>query len=544
MIMRYAYSIILMLAAFLSASAQQRLASPQLTIKEPTFVRMSDAKVSWAPVEGADSYSVRLDGETIEVIGNTLYLTGRIGKHTVEVIAQSSNGQEQSLPASATINVKDYGEGTLRRPYMIYDKNDWNLFAQAVTNNHFGNKGFEGGVVALAANIDFGGEKISPVGKNYATGFRGVFDGKGRTLQNAVLEGKGGLGLFVSFHGMMKNLKAVNITVKSTVTKPSDGRCAVICGGEATGQFYNCMVTGSSIEVVGDGEVGTLAGTIASVLNSPNALVDRCIAMNNKISVGNSHASALVARVTAGTVRNCIAQNNEVYAGVRFASGITALVCGPDAAVDHCLSSSNQITCKVFYAAGVAAEITSGVVVNCTSDSNVISVEERRCVGGVAGMIRKEGNLINCLSKNCTLNARKAKEPFAGLIFANAEKGLTGTISNCLVLSGSVNVFSGANGYIGIVGGSLADPYICSDCFYSESLVTDYNKTQSGRFYGFGRSGSNGSNYDCGFSAKKSALESMSSDSIMNRLNSSVYRLTSFGASEWVRGADGFPSIK
>jgi hypothetical protein len=304
------------------------------------------------------------------------------------------------------------------------------------------------------------------------------------------------------------------------------------------------MVTGSTIEVGGEGEVGTLAGTVASVLNSPNSLVDRCIAMNNKISVGNSHASALVARVTAGTVRNCIAQNNEVYAGVRFASGVTALVCGPYAAVDHCLSSSNQITCKVFYAAGVVAEITSGVVVNCTSDSNVISVEERRCVGGVAGMITKEGNLINCLSKNCTLNARKAKEPFAGLIFANAEKGLTGTISNCLVLSGSVNVFSGANGYIGIVGGSLADPYICSDCFYSESLVTDYNKTQSGRFYGFGRSGSNGSNYDCGFSAKKSAMESMSSDSILNRLNSSVYRLTSFGASEWVRGADGFPSIK
>ena len=66
MIMRLVYSIILMVTVFVSASAQQRLASPQLTIKEPTFVRMSDAKVSWAPVEGADSYSVRLDGETIE----------------------------------------------------------------------------------------------------------------------------------------------------------------------------------------------------------------------------------------------------------------------------------------------------------------------------------------------------------------------------------------------------------------------------------------------------------------------------------------------
>ena len=427
---------------------------------------------------------------------------------------------------------------------MIYDKNDWNLFAQAVTNNHFGNKGFEGEVVALAANIDFGGETIRPVGKNYATGFRGVFDGKGRTLKNAVLEGKGGLGLFVSFHGIMKNLKAVNITVKSTVTKPSEGRCAVICGGEATGQFYNCMVTGCSVDVSGEGSVGALAGTIAAVLNSPEALVDRCIAMNNKVAVGNTHASALVARVTSGTVRNCIAQNNEVYTGVRFATGIAAMVCSPLAVIDHCLSSSNKITSKEFYASGVVGELSSGVVVNCTSDSNNITVEERRLIGGIAGQLKKDGNLINCLSKNCILNVKKAKEPYAGLVFANAENDFAGNISNCLVLSGEVNVSSASVGYVGVIGGWLMDSYRCADCFYSEDLITQYNKTLSGRYYGFGRPGSGGTNYDCAFPAKKSALESMSSDSILNRLNSSVYRLTSFGASEWVLGADGFPSIK
>ena len=74
-----------MLAAFLSASAQQKLDPPRLTVKEPTFARMSDAKVSWSVVEGADSYSVRLDGEEINVIGNTLYLAGKFGQHTVEV---------------------------------------------------------------------------------------------------------------------------------------------------------------------------------------------------------------------------------------------------------------------------------------------------------------------------------------------------------------------------------------------------------------------------------------------------------------------------
>lgn len=541
--MKLVYSIILMVTVFASASAQQRLASPQLTIKEPTFVRMSNAMVSWAPVEGADSYSVRLDGEQIEVIGNTLYLAGKFGHHTVEVIAKSSKGIEESLPATAEINVRDYGEGTLKRPYMIYDKEDWKLFAQAVTNNHFGNKGFEGEVVALAANIDFGGEKVTPVGKNYATGFRGVFDGKGRTLRNAVIEGKGGLGLFVSFHGIMKNLKADNIVIKATPTKPSEGRCAVICGGEATGQFYNCIVSNCSVEISAE-KAGSFGAAVISVLKSPTAVMDRCISMGNKIRVGNTYASALVARVTSGTVRNCIAQNNDVYTGVRFATGIAAMVCSSEAVIDHCLSSGNNITSKGFCASGVVGDLSSGVVVNCTSDGNIITVEERRLVGGIAGQLSKEGNLINCLSKNCILNVKKAKDSFAGLVFATAENDFAGTISNCLVLSGEVNVSTISVGYVGVIGGWLMDSYRCSDCFYNEELITTYNKTLSGRFYGFGRPGSGGTNYDCAYPAKKSALESMSSNSTLNNLNACASRLSSYGASEWTIGADGYPCIK
>ena len=538
--MKFINTIILTLMVSFSVSAQQRLSAPQLTVKEPNFARMSDAKVSWTSVEGADSYCIRLNGEEIDVIGNTLYLAGMVGNHTVEVIARSSSGVEESLPAVATINVRDYGDGTVKSPYLIYDKNDWNLFSKAVTQNQFSNNCFEGDVVALACNIDFGGDTITPVGKNYATGFRGVFDGKGRTFRNAVLEGKGSLGIFISFHGVMKNFKADNITVKSTVSKSTEGRCAVICGGEATGQFYNCMVTNCSIWVGGEGEVGTLAGTVASVLKSPSALVDRCISMNNTVSVGHSYASALVARVTAGTVRNCIAQNNHIYSGVRSTSGIAALVCGPHSVVDHCSSSSNRITSLKSDAAGVTAEISSGLVVNCTSDNNEITVEEGHSAGGVASMIRKQGNLINCLSKNCTLNVRRAKEPNAGLVFAKADRGLSGIIANCLVLSGSVNVFSDACGFIGIVGGNLANQYSCSDCYYNERLVTEYNKTKAGRFYAFGTFGSGGTNYDSAIPIKKAALESISYD----YLNSGVSRLTAFGAVEWVRGADGYPSIK
>lgn len=125
-----------------------------------------------------------------------------------------------------------------------------------------------------------------------------------------------------------------------------------------------------------------------------------------------------------------------------------------------------------------------------------------------------------------------------------AEKDLTGTISNCVALSGTVNVLPSATGYIGIVGGSLTVPYRCSDCYYNDELTTKYNQTQSGRFYGCGLAGSAGSNYDCTFPVRRASFESMSTDSILNRLNAGASRMSSYGAAEWTRGADGFPTIK
>lgn len=542
MILKHTYIIILISLLLPSIASGRRLASPELTVKEPTFAEMSSSSVSWNPVANATEYIVTLDGQTVDVIGNTLYLTGKTGRHVVTVVARGA-GYEDSITSETVIYVRDYGDGSSKRPYLIYDKKDWKHFAEAVTNNHFDNEYFHGYHVALASNINFEGENIRPVGKSLATGFRGVFDGKGYTLKNAVLKGKGNLGLFVSFSGIMKNLKAENIRVRSTVTKPSDGRCAVICAGEATGKFYNCMVTNCSVSIGGEGEVGRYAGTIVSVLNSPDALVVRCIAISNDVTVGNSQASALVGRLAAGTVTNCIAQNNKVYSGARLASGIIAQVCGPYAIVSNCMSLSNTITAKAGYATGVASEISSGVVVNCTSDNNVLTVEEGHTVGGVAGMIKGEGNLINCLSKNCMLNINAAKESYAGLLFANADKGLTGAILNCLVLSGSFNISSDLSSYVGIVGGRLAAPSRCSECFYNEILLKGSDKSHTRR-YAFGASGSGGSDYDSASSVKKSDFESMAAGSIVSRLNTGAYRLAVYGASEWGRDAEGYPSIK
>ena len=539
---KFIFPLLIISLVLPSVALAQKLDSPQLIVKEPTFAEMSSASVSWIPVDNASEYLVTLNGQPIEVIGNTLYLTGFKGRHHVSVVAKA-RGYEQSQPSEAVINVRDYGDGSAGNPYMIYTKEDWETFAVALTRNLFANKGFKDEYVALGANIDFEGSKVTPASKNFATGFQGTFDGKGRMLRNGKIEGGQGIGLFVAMRGVIKNLKVDSFVVNSTVSKPNEGKVAVICGGETTGQLYNCIVMNSQVNIIGE-NAGSYASTVASVLNSPDASVDRCIAMNNKVKVGNTYASAIVSRVTAGTVRNSIAQNNEIYAAGKFSAGISGLICGTFGVVDHCSSISNTITAGDFYSAGVVGEITAGVAVNCISEKNIITVEQRRCAGGVAGLIRREGNLVNCISKGCELNLKKAKEPYAGLIFALAEKDLTGTISNCVALSGTVNVLPSATGYIGIVGGSLTVPYRCSDCYYNDELTTTYNQTQSGRFYGCGLAGSAGSNYDCTFPVRRASFESMSTDSILNRLNAGASRMSSYGAAEWIRGADGFPTIK
>lgn len=542
--MKFRYTIILISLGLLISDLifAQRLASPRLTVTEASFSEMSASAVSWEEVEGAKTYAVTLNGKPVDVVGNALYLTGIIGKHTVTVVAKG-DGVADSEISEAVINVRDYGDGSASRPYLIYDKEDWETFCLALTRNFFGNNGFSGEYVALADNIDFEGCKINPASKNYATGFQGTFDGRGRTLSNAVLEGGPIQGLFVSFRGVLKNLNVDNFTVRSRVTKASAGKSAIICAGETTGKIYNCRVTNSVVEIEGE-KAGNYAAPIASVLNSPDALVYRCISINNRIKIGNSYASSMVSCVVAGVVKDCIAQNNEIYAGVRFAGGIAGLLRGPQAVIDHCVSVSNKITAGVFHAAGVVGEISSGLIVNCISDSNEISTEEGRCVGGIVGLISGDGILINSISKNCILDVRKDTRPYAGLIFSLSEKRFTGIISNCLALSGSVNVHPDAIGFIGIIGGYLAEPLRCTDCYYHKELTTRYNRIQTGRFNGFGLKSSEGSNFDCAFPVKKSDLTSSSSNSILNRLNSVRNRFTAYGALEWIIGADGFPTIK
>lgn len=519
----------------------EMLSAPHLKVSEPSFARMSSASVSWEAVENATGYAVTLDGKPVEVIGNTLYLAGNVGTHTVQVIAQAPH-QADSPAAEAVIRVRSYGDGSAKNPYLIYDSEDWRSFASAQTGNWFSNNGFRGEYVALAANIDFCGNTIVPVGKNYSTAFQGIFDGRGYTLKNAVVEGGSGIGLFVSLRGIVTNLKADHIVVRAAAKKPSDGKVAVISGGEISGKILNTMVTNCLVEIRGE-KSGSCAAAVASVLSAPDALVERCIAMNNTIRANNTLASAMVARVTAGTVKNCIAQKNEIFAGVRFSAGIVALVCGPHAVVDHCLSAGNQIVSGAFHAAGVAGEINAGVVVNCISDANVITVQERRCAGGVASLIKKEGNLVNCLSQQCTLIVKRVPEPYVGLVFGQADDGLTGIIANCVALSGEVIVSPSARGYIGVIGGGLTDKSCCADCYYHEDLVTKLNTTQSGRFYGCGQA-SGSTNYDCMFPLQKSILTASGSQYTLGKLNAGAYRLSRFGASEWIHGAGGLPTLK
>ena len=56
MTLKHTYIIILISLLLPSIASGQRLASPELTVKEPTFADMSSASVSWNPVANATEY--------------------------------------------------------------------------------------------------------------------------------------------------------------------------------------------------------------------------------------------------------------------------------------------------------------------------------------------------------------------------------------------------------------------------------------------------------------------------------------------------------
>ena len=390
-----------------------RLATPTLTVVQPSLKNPSAASVSWNEVEGASGYKVYVDDVQQECEGTSLDFTGKSGSFNVKVIAVNPGVYNSSEAAETTITINDYGKGTEAAPYKIYTAADWNDFSDLVTNNE-GKAGYQDKFLELAADIDFENTYVKPAGKSAQMSFKGTLDGKDHILKNAKI-GDGTAShqaFFYLLSGTVKNLKFDNITVTGGNATGAASSAAVLTAGNSNVEFIieNCHVSNSTI-VSGpqeDEDGGSYAAGLVGRCNNADAIIRNCSVIQSTINSAWANAGGVVGYVGNGLLDGILSSNNTVTAEN---SGLVG---------------------------GVLAGMGGGTLINIVSKNNICSVKTVSCGGVIGVCTSNDAKIINVFSDGNTVKSKThANLLYLALIMGTNGTAYTTLLANSLVLTGT-----------------------------------------------------------------------------------------------------------
>ena len=478
-----------------------RLATPTLTVVQPSLKNPSAASVSWNEVEGASGYKVYVDDVQQECEGTSLDFTGKSGSFNVKVIAVNPGVYNSSEAAETTITINDYGKGTEAAPYKIYTAADWNDFSDLVTNNE-GKAGYQDKFLELAADIDFENTYVKPAGKSAQMSFKGTLDGKDHILKNAKI-GDGTAShqaFFYLLSGTVKNLKFDNITVTGGNATGAASSAAVITAGNSSAAFTieNCHVSNCNVT---SGREGSYAAGLVARCEHSDVLIRNCSVKNCTITAGIANVGGVVGMINKGMIDNIQSSDNTITAGSRCCGGVVG-GCGTAVMLLNVISEDN--TC-------IAQSTMGGVVGNCTShdESNTTKIMN----------VLSNGNLMKSLTGQAKM--------FVGGIVGGHEnpKAYIATLANCIVLNGNIEYnYTGTESapVVGCVG--LIVGYSCvvwDNCIYNQvrrdkfdEVFTQYVQANYKEITGYDKNWS----YRYAVGVKKNAI-ARASDAGTDKLN-------------------------
>ena len=289
------------------------------------------------------------------------------------------------------------------------DSTDWQIFTEITTADQFmaiGNDNTSWGKnYVLGANIDLGGEEITPIGDSDKP-FTGKFDGNGHTVSNFIINLEDECtGLFGFNNGTIMNLGVKNAEI--TGNKFVGGVCGYNSDG---GTIKNCYNTGA---VSGTEEVGGVCG------------------------------------VNFGTIKDCY--NTGAVSGTGETSTNIGGVCGyndKDSTIEDCCNKGT--VSGINYIGGVCGYSYGSTIKNCYNEGTVSGTEE---VGGVCG--RNIGTIKNCYNEGTVSGNGETSIEIGGVCGYN-----TGTITNSYNIG---NVSS--TKYVGGVCGLNGDGNAIQNCY-------------------------------------------------------------------------------
>lgn len=263
--------------------------------------------------------------------------------------------------SSAANSKWEVGNGTAENPFVISD-------AEAFHNIRENLSAF----YKLAADIDFAGEKLVPIGSGTVP-FKGGLDGDGHVLKNFTLDVADN---FAGLFGFAQAAKFKNLSVENaSILQMSEN----VYQGILAGCLNKCItenVNLSGITISGGGYTGGIAGTVSG------GSFTECSVKGN-ISTDCTSGGAvggLIGSMQDGIVRRCYV-TGEVSGGKFYTGGLVGRAFGTNSKIDECFAAGNIIGWNV----GGLVGFTSAAVSNSFVLGSVISITNEAGTGGLAG---------------------------------------------------------------------------------------------------------------------------------------------------------------
>ena len=373
---------------------------------------------------------------------------------------------------SATINISNGIEKDAEGRYMIFSAYDLAYVSENIAE-------FSSASFIMKADVDMADlDSFSPIG-SAEVGFKGTFDGNGKTVKNLAVNGNAKVGLFAVLDGAtVKNVKFENakvsaevgyagvlagqvtgnaslgnITVESATVTVSDLYASTVVGsidGEGTVSINNVTVKNSSVK-----SESSYVGAVAGRINA-NAKLDGI-----SVEAFSAEGANYIAGV-AGLAQGEISMSNIVVSeaklnGVSEISGVTA----GSASIKNVTVKNSEISTVAIssaYTAGGVSAVFSGTVENAAVENTKISAG---VAAGIVGKTSADGKLTISGANviGCEISSAEANTVAAGILGVHNVKGSV-AISGAAVDAGTV--IDGAAVSAGLIG----------DCSGAESVLS------------------------------------------------------------------------
>lgn len=300
--------------------------------------------------------------------------------------------------------------GTSDRPYLIYTVNDLKKMRDRINNENakYGSKSYK-----LMNDIDLTKEaNWTPIGKDEANSFNGVFDGNGKVIKNIIIK--------------------YNRNYKIATQLNYFGIFGYISGGLVQN-------TGVSLLRIGNDAcnyVGGIAGYIR------DGIIRDCFIENSTITSDNKMADYEVGIVQTGSIAGS-AVKSSIY---------------------NCRSSAN-INSET--SGGIVGTAVDGIICNCLYTGTINSYCDEPCVGGISG---NGGKIYNCYSTSNMVSHSYLFDCYAGGVAGKAHN-----IENCYSSGGILSEYGSSwfsyQSYAGGIAGSVSNACIIH-CIALNTMIT------------------------------------------------------------------------